>query len=217
MATTKLSILGLYNWDDGLFDQMVVPAGVNRDDLISSIFQETAGFDLVFRDWDYMHDQLGVWSRKLLPKWTRLAELWGIIGTYNPIENYDRYEDETGKGQHSDLDVRRDHRLVNGSSNATRGGTNTEAQAAYNDTDLKTVQRSTFDDHSDTLGTTTEQDNGNLNRSGDESHERHLRVHGNIGVTTSAQMLESERKLADWDLIDVIVQDFIGEFCVAVY
>lgn len=36
---------------------------------------------------------------------------------------------------------------------------------------------------------------------------------GNIGVTTTQQMLESERKIADFNLYDIMCLDFVTTFC----
>ena len=45
-----------------------------------------------------------------------------------------------------------------------------------------------------------------------------LRTHGNIGVTTSQQMLVSELDLVPrLDLIDYIADDFRSEFCLSIY
>lgn len=37
------------------------------------------------------------------------------------------------------------------------------------------------------------------------------KIHGNIGVTTTAQMLEGERELSEFDFIDIIYRTVIGE------
>ena len=44
-----------------------------------------------------------------------------------------------------------------------------------------------------------------------DKHVTTSRIHGNIGVTTSAQMLESERKLSDFDFIDTVYRTIINE------
>lgn len=56
----------------------------------------------------------------------------------------------------------------------------------------------------------TERDINRLNR-------RTGRAHGNIGVTTSQQMLESELNIAKWNLYDKMSDIFIRELLVAVY
>ena len=44
-----------------------------------------------------------------------------------------------------------------------------------------------------------------------DKHVTTSRIHGNIGTTTSAQMLESERILSDFDFIDIVYRTVIGE------
>ena len=43
------------------------------------------------------------------------------------------------------------------------------------------------------------------------------RIHGNIGVTTSQQMLEAELKIAEWNLYDHITDLFFSEFVIPIY
>ena len=43
------------------------------------------------------------------------------------------------------------------------------------------------------------------------------RVHGNIGVTTSQQMIESERNVVQFCMTEFIINDFISRFCLGVY
>lgn len=41
--------------------------------------------------------------------------------------------------------------------------------------------------------------------------------HGNIGVTTTQQMIKEEREIADWSLYQLIIDDFKQRFCIMVY
>ena len=43
------------------------------------------------------------------------------------------------------------------------------------------------------------------------------RMHGNIGVTTSQQMLEAELEVSKWNLYDEIADLFISELCIYLY
>lgn len=53
---------------------------------------------------------------------------------------------------------------------------------------------------------------------GKEEYTNKLRAHGNIGVTTSQQMLQSEIDLIpNLSLIDFITEDFRNEFCLDIY
>ncbi len=43
------------------------------------------------------------------------------------------------------------------------------------------------------------------------------RLHGNIGVTTSQQMLQAELDISKWNLYDEIADLFLSEFCIYLY
>lgn len=43
------------------------------------------------------------------------------------------------------------------------------------------------------------------------------RLHGNIGVTTSQQMLEAELTVAEWNIYEHITDIFVEQFCLMVY
>lgn len=70
-------------------------------------------------------------------------------------------------------------------------------------------------------------DSGTNNVSGNKSSDANAidntagvhsgRMHGNIGVTTSQQMLQAELDIAKWNLYDEIADLFISEFCIYLY
>ena len=84
----------------------------------------------------------------------------------------------------------------------------------YNDvTDSKDVSGSYSDEHTGSIsnahtGTITDVHSGI--DSTEDSYD--LRAHGNIGVTTAAQMLEEDRKLISYDLALVAICDFIDRY-----
>lgn len=66
----------------------------------------------------------------------------------------------------------------------------------------------------DTFGNTNNTDE-NGNDSWTNIHK--ARLYGNIGVTTSQQMLQSELDIARWNLYEHIADLFCNEFCIMVY
>lgn len=54
-------------------------------------------------------------------------------------------------------------------------------------------------------------------RSSSDQRRVTSRIHGNIGVTSSQQLIMAEREVAEFCMVDYIVNDFIGKFCVMVY
>lgn len=51
-----------------------------------------------------------------------------------------------------------------------------------------------------------------INFSTDKSH-----MYGNIGVTTTQQMIQQERDIAQFNIIETIIQDFKKQFCIGIY
>lgn len=46
---------------------------------------------------------------------------------------------------------------------------------------------------------------------------RNGRIHGNIGVTTSQKMIEEERRVSEFNIVDYIIDSFKKRFCLLIY
>ena len=87
---------------------------------------------------------------------------------------------------------------------------NLNHQTTHNVTDTSTYnnmkRETTFNDVTDTNNQTSTAEGTVSNTTKTTS-----KIHGNIGVTTTAQMLEGERELSEFDFIDVVYRTVIGE------
>ena len=88
---------------------------------------------------------------------------------------------------------------------------NLSHQTSYNDvTDTSTYnnlkRETTFNNVTDTNNQTSTAEGTVSN-----STKTTSKIHGNIGVTTTAQLLEGERELSEFDFIDVVYRTVIGE------
>lgn len=129
---------------------------------------------------------------------------------YNPIENYSMTE----KGK--------DTRTPN--ITQTNKGTNTNTAGV--DTAI-TTGKTTFDksdsfiNDTKTTNTGTNTDTQDIDTTvttaGNEKTEHELTRSGNIGVTTSQQMIESERKLAMFSVVDLFVKAIADIILIGVY
>lgn len=117
MPRIKVTVIGLYNFDNSLFDPLTVPEGVSKDDLILNILEKAGDLGLLYPDWNFMKTMIGVWSRNEGSVWEKLHETTQL--EYNPIENYDRYDS-----------IQRD-------SSGSTTGTSTNAQTAFNSDSMK--------------------------------------------------------------------------------
>lgn len=119
----NLSPLGLYQWDQTIFDLMQLPEALNRDTLIDNLLAETAELEVLYPNPVVFKNLLGVWSAKNLDVWNRLYATTQY--EYNPIENYNRYEEGsdsgTGRTTHSGTDTT--------TETTTHGGTDRRTEA----------------------------------------------------------------------------------------
>lgn len=118
------------------------------------------------------------------------------VSTYSPKDR------DTHTGTDTKTTTGTDTMAKTGTDTANTTGTDTLAQTGTDNlarTDTGTVR----DAGSVTYGKET---------------TRNWRGHGNIGVTSLAQLLESYNTAAEeWDLIDRITKEFVSEFCLMVY
>ena len=86
---------------------------------------------------------------------------------------------------------------------------NLNHETTHNITDTSTYnmkRETTFNNVTDTNNQTSSAEGTVSNTTKTTS-----KIHGNIGVTTTAQMLEGERELSEFDFIDVVYRTVIGE------
>ena len=203
-----MSILALYNWDNTIFDNLTIPEGISPADLEMSLLMECAELELLYPDFEVMKNFIGIWSRKELPVWERVYRASQL--EYNPIDNYNRSElwtDSVNGGR-----TVNNSQVANNSMNST--GNRLGKVAGYNSDSL--VPREGSDDSQNTSGSGTVTDSGSETRN--ETTTRSGNVHGNIGVTSSQQMLEQELEIAPkLNTIDYIIASFKRRFCLLVY
>ena len=119
----NLSPLGLYNWDQTVFDLMQIPEALDKDTLVDNLLAETAELEVLYPNPVVFKNLVGVWSAKQIDIWNRLYATTQY--EYNPIENYNRYEtgsdSGTGRTTHSGTDTT--------TETTTHGGTDGRTEA----------------------------------------------------------------------------------------
>lgn len=198
-----MTLIGLYNYDPTIFDLMTLPSGIDKEQVKDNILIQSSDFEVLYPDPAFIKAAAKRWA----DKWYFTFEKWvkALAIEYDPLNNYDRYEEyeDTGKETRAD----------SGSSTGTTtsGGTTQHDISAY---DSSTMREDTKDTtNASGSDSTSSSSNGTTDTS--LKHKAHL--YGNIGVTTSQQMLEAELQVARFNLIDQITDCFINEFCIRVY
>lgn len=190
-----ITVTGVYNHYPSLFELMQLPDGVDMETARDNILFQCGELELVYSEPSFLRALIGNWSKRRAYKWKTLQGTTTL--EYNPIENYDRQEewsDEESGTSKAD-------------GNTSTSGNSLDKKKGFEGGDL--VETSGTSDSSTAQTSSTGSSSTKSKHSGC--------VHGNIGVTTSQQMLMSERDVANFSIYDVIAQDFAREFCMYVY
>lgn len=229
--SATVSLLGLKRLNEGILGELVVPEGVDIELVKDNLLAETAELEVIYPDAMFMQAMIGRWSAKELPVWDRLYKT--TLLEYNPIENYDRKE----KWTEDENTTKNTDSEATGTSKTETEGTSKQHReneiehgqnkyvSAYNESDFTPTERT--QDSQQEIGNTTQEDNGNVNvtaKSGnvtDETGKRLLdrdgKISGNTGFYTKQKMIEQERAIAMYNIIDVIINSFKNRFCLLVY
>ena len=143
---TTMSPLGLYRWDETIFDLMQIPSALDKPTLIDNLLSETAELEVLYPNPVVFKNLVGVWSAKQIDIWNRLYATTQY--EYNPIENYNRYEtgseDGAGSTTHSGTDTTADSTTYGGTDGRTEaimqgGSDNNTRQMAEGGTQRETT------------------------------------------------------------------------------
>lgn len=191
----KMTIISLYNYDNSLFDSFNVPGAMPAANIpaaqksvaIAKILLDCAELEVMYPDPDFMKYAITNWSAINAKKWEKLWYTENV--NYDPIANVDALEQET-----HDLKYSRDLKYgIDDKGNYQGFNSSTYRNVSQQDA------QNTEDGYTDDTGTITK--------------ERH----GNIGVTSTQQLINQEREAADFSMYQVIADDFKKSFCVLVY
>lgn len=224
MSQARLSILGLYNYiGDDLFKNLTLPTGIDKETLVNNILLRGADFEVLYPDADFLQFVIGTWSKK----WQRTFEKWieALSIEYNPLENYDRIEEWEDKNNSV---VKRDNTTDNTGTQGFKihdktgtGNENINQVSAFDSADFQNDNKSIGKGSSESDTTNDRTDNLHEVIKGTDTTDGKLvhkgRLHGNIGVTTSQQMLQSELDIAAWNVYEKITDIFVAEFCIMIY
>ena len=123
MAKIKLTVIGLLNYNENLFDRMMLPYYVNKEVLVQNIIERAGDLPLLYPNYDFMESMIYVWSVNEQYAWQTLYDTTTF--EYNPIENYDKYDE------------------ISRNVESTGESTGISAQTAFNSDSFKDTGKST--------------------------------------------------------------------------
>ena len=198
-------IRALLDYDNTLFDNFTAPTDpegtpVDLDLIIDRILYKYGDTPLFTPDPAVIKFYIGQWSKRRQPLWNRFYK--AVLEEYDPISNYDRTEKTTDYLTHGHT-VTTDDDLT--------AGTSVENQVSADNAGA-------YQPDSKSINSGKDQRDITEKHTGIDKRDFDSHVFGNIGVTTSQQMLRSELDLIpELDLIEFIADDFHSEFNLMIY
>ena len=190
----------IYNFEPSIFDGVEFPSNISVQDFIDSLMMQCGEMPVLYSSPPLLKSLIRIWSNISQYTWQRLAST--LTAEYNPIENYDRKEEWEDSTTNTS-------RYTNSSNNTSSGSTK-EQVYGYNNLQAPS-------DNSASTSASTTADTSDSTGTGTSAVSRKGRAHGNIGVTTTQEMLESERRVAMFNFYDAVIRDFQKRFLIWVY
>ena len=239
MASATMSLLGLYQFDSHILDDLHIPSAMDAANIKNNLLMETAELEILYPDADILKYMIDIWSNRRLKVWQDLYDTTVLV--YNPIWNKDgQIQEYTSEGTTSSANntetrnlsgSRNETRNLAGSSNETKNLADSMAHDVFGYNSSTAAHQSvdtgsnTGTDNISTTNTGTDNisltDTGNIQNyaSGTEnkSIQRTITEQGNIGVTSTQKLIKEQRDVVDFTVTEHIIAEFKNQFCILVY
>ena len=197
----RQTLIGYYNYDPTLFDNLTLPEGYDKELFINTLLLEHGEKLVLYSNPDFMKGAIGIWCKKWENELKRIYT--ALTAEYNPIHNYDRNEEYTDT---EGIKSSAGHKATNSPDYTSENTISADNASAYQPDRKNEVKGKTSD--------LSETSNGKTDRT--LQHYAHL--YGNIGVTTSVQMWTEEVKARmEFNLYDTAGRIFANELLIGIY
>ncbi len=195
----KMTLNGLYDYGqlrkDDLFEDMILPDHLDKEVVLNSILIECGELPVMWPDYPFLKNQIRIWFKRKKPIFDKMVEL--MEAEFNPLYNYDRFE------EYEDSETEKGSATSSGSGNAT----NTNAATSY--------ESETFKNTDKQISQSSNSAQSSSDNKRDLKHSAHL--FGNIGITTSVDMLLQATEWYSRDIPEIIAEEFKCDFCIGLY
>lgn len=214
----KMTLIGMekyINPSDSIINHMELPAGIDKETLLCAIILRCQEFELLYPDKDFFLMSVKLWSKKhyrTFDKWLKALQL-----EYNPISNYDRTEVTTDDHAGSFDRKGKTEGNEQNESHVKTDSSITNSVSGFNSPTFENKDKEVTDATDTRNGSSSFNNNDSSSGSDKFINQRTSRISGNIGVTTSQMMVQSELDLSRFNLYEQIADLFCNEFCIMVY
>lgn len=212
----RLTLIGLYNYDPTIYDALTFPDGIDHETAVNSIILRAGEMGCIYSNPEFLRFAMRNWSAKNREPLQRI--LRALTEDYNPIHNYDRYEESKDSATDNFTEAREINGTQSGTTDASDSKTAEETVSADNASEYQPDRKT--EENGTSTATTSGSNNSkdDVTHSGQSGNEHSAHLYGNIGVTTSAQMIAGEMDIRkDYRIYDIIADMFVSEFCEMTY
>ena len=222
---TLIPLIALYQWDDSILNNMYIAGDF---DIKESFLLRFGEMTPIYQKPELLKLAVANVAKSL--KWS-IDRLYNVtLLEYNPIENYDRMEkgiDITDDTTDNTQNIGSQTVTSENQKGATTTTPNTIAEtkvSAFNESEYQPSEQTkntgnVTESHDKDTGTTTTTKNPDVQHmTYNRKYDHDLRVHGNIGITTSQKMVSDEIKLVSTNnYIDTVCQMYAERLLINVW
>lgn len=211
---SRISILGLYTWDDTLFEKFVIPSSIDKNVLVQNLLMECAEFEILYPNPKFMKDAIEQWSMKELDKWNKMNE---ILSSSNPLNDVNLTEITTHDFEKHETGT------------DTKKETGTDTNVFHSESESTNQVNGWNDGLSDRNKVSDEEDSTNTrtpnltntrtpNLTNTDSGEKIKKISGLSGKYLKQDVILKEMKIRNlFNIDDIIIDDFKNRFCLLIY
>jgi hypothetical protein len=155
--------MGLYNYDETIFDDMILPDGVGRENFITELLLQLAELEVVYARPDVMKTAIKAWSASRLHEWNRIytaltfdynalynkegkiTETINTTGTNNATvtNSGNNSETVTNSGNNSETVTNsgNNSETITNQASGSTSGSNIHSVSAYNETGFQNAEK----------------------------------------------------------------------------
>ena len=195
-----------------IFDSIeyFIPLNIYPPDIYLMWVLRYSSFKYISDDKDEIKSYIDILSKIYSNRFTKSISV--LMADYNPIENYNSTETESTEISGANSTTSEISTTSNGEVSSTTTGESTETLSPYDSETFNNNSKNISSGNTTENSSSSDTSSNTMSGTSSQSNNRTLKRSGNIGVTTSQQMIQSEIELRKNDLINDffnIVQNYI--------
>ena len=212
----RFTIYGLYQYDRTLFDDVILPTGLEREYVVNEIMKRSGDLYCYYQQPERMKNNITDWFAQQYKNFDQIVRSLNVM--YEPLDNYDRTEETTREFENSGKDVTTLKAHSNSGNVHTGTQGNTSEVSAF-DSAVYSPNNKNTTNFNDTVSVSNSSQDLNETQYGAKRIEKEtLKVFGNVGVTPNSRVIEEEVVMRmKYNAYKMIAELFENEFLCQVY